>query len=72
MKIAYEESACCYAKTFDFGRLTDQGFQRMDHDHCLDDGTDWFAKQLRYMPMARAHGLARKLQGRFGTTVSVI
>jgi hypothetical protein len=24
------------------------------------------------MPMARAHALARKLQGRFGTTVSVI
>ena len=29
-------------------------------------------KKLRYMPMARAHALARKLQGRFGTTVSVI
>jgi hypothetical protein len=29
-------------------------------------------KKLRYMQMARAHALARKLQGRFGTTVSVI
>jgi hypothetical protein len=29
-------------------------------------------KKLRYMPMARAHALAHKLQGRFGTTVSVI
>ena len=29
-------------------------------------------KKLRYMPMARAHALARKLQGRPGTTVSVI
>jgi hypothetical protein len=29
-------------------------------------------KKLRSMPMARAHALARKLQGRFGTTVSVI
>jgi hypothetical protein len=29
-------------------------------------------RKLRYMPMARAHELARKLQGRFGTTVSVI
>ena len=31
-------------------------------------------KKLRYMPMARAHALAlaSKLQGRFGTTVSVI
>jgi hypothetical protein len=29
-------------------------------------------KKLRSMPMARAHALARKLQGRFGATVSVI
>ena len=29
-------------------------------------------KKLRYLPMARAHALARKLQGRSGTTVSVI
>jgi hypothetical protein len=29
-------------------------------------------KKLRYVPMARAHDLARKLQGRSGTTVSVI
>jgi hypothetical protein len=29
-------------------------------------------RKLRYMPMARAHELARKLQGRFGTTVSVV
>ena len=31
-------------------------------------------KKLRYTPMARAHALAlaSKLQGRFGTTVSVI
>ena len=29
-------------------------------------------KKLRYMPMARAHALARKLQGRPGTTVSVL
>ena len=29
-------------------------------------------KKLRYVPMARAHALARKLQGGFGTTVSVI
>ena len=27
-------------------------------------------KKVRYMPMARAHALARKLQGRPGTTVS--
>jgi hypothetical protein len=38
----------------------------------LDDGTVWFAKQLRYVPMARAHAIARKLQGRFVTTLSVI
>ena len=29
-------------------------------------------KKLRYMPMARAQALARKLQGRPGTTVLVI
>ena len=29
-------------------------------------------KKLRFMPMARAHALARKLQGRPGTTVSVL
>ncbi|MFM7752892.1 MAG: hypothetical protein ACKO58_00640 [Cyanobium sp.] len=29
-------------------------------------------RKLRFMPMARALELARKLQGRFGTTVSVI
>ena len=29
-------------------------------------------KKLRYMPMACAHALARKLQGRPGTTVSVL
>jgi hypothetical protein len=29
-------------------------------------------RKLRYMPMARAHELAKKLQGRFGTTVSVV
>jgi hypothetical protein len=29
-------------------------------------------KKLRCMPMARAQALARKLQGRPGTTVSVI
>jgi hypothetical protein len=29
-------------------------------------------RKLRYMPKARVHELARKLQGRFGTTVSVI
>ena len=29
-------------------------------------------KKVRYMPMARAHTLARKLQGRPGTTVSVL
>jgi hypothetical protein len=29
-------------------------------------------RKPRYMPMARAHELAKKLQGRFGTTVSVV
>jgi hypothetical protein len=29
-------------------------------------------RKIRFMPMARAHALARKLQGRPGTTVSVI
>ena len=29
-------------------------------------------KKMRYMPMALAHQLARKLQGRPGTTVSVL
>jgi hypothetical protein len=29
-------------------------------------------RKLRYMPTARAHELAKKLQGRFGTTVSVV
>jgi len=29
-------------------------------------------RKLRTMPMARAHELARKLQRRFGTTMSVI
>jgi hypothetical protein len=29
-------------------------------------------KKIRYMPAARAHALARKLQGQFGTTVSVL
>ena len=29
-------------------------------------------KKLRFMPMARAHALARKLQGPPGTTVSVL
>jgi hypothetical protein len=29
-------------------------------------------KKMRFMPMARAHELARKLQGTPGTTVSVL
>ncbi len=29
-------------------------------------------RKLRTMPMARAHELAKKLQGRFGTTVPVV
>ena len=29
-------------------------------------------KKVRYMPMAKAHELARKLQGRLNTTISVI
>jgi hypothetical protein len=29
-------------------------------------------KKVRFMPMAKAHELARKLQGRLNTTISVI
>ena len=29
-------------------------------------------KKMRLIPAERAHALARKLQGRFGTTVSVL
>lgn len=29
-------------------------------------------KKVRFIPAERAHALARKLQGRFGTTVSVL
>jgi len=29
-------------------------------------------KKVRFMPMAKAHELARKLQGRANTTISVI
>lgn len=65
----HEHVPCCDSTPGPTGRDPLPGHERLT---IFVVRRDKLVSILRYVPMARAHELAKKLQGHIGTTVSVV